>query len=79
MDIVSQFTNTVSFDRTIMQVNRTQEKPCVLHKMFCRLDDRCKSIVTSASSQDNRKIVVRYFVNRAPCYCGFSFVGTKRD
>ena len=34
--------------------------------MFCKLDVRRKSIVTLALSQDNRKIVVRYFVNQAP-------------
>ena len=34
--------------------------------MFCKLDVRRKSIVTLALSKDNRKIVVRYFVNRAP-------------
>ena len=33
--------------------------------MFCKLDVRRKSIVTSALSWDNRKTVVRYFVNRA--------------
>jgi len=34
--------------------------------MFSKLDVRRKSIVTLVLSQDNRKIVVRYFVNRAP-------------
>jgi len=34
--------------------------------MFRKLDVRRKSIVTFALSLDNRKIVVRYFVNRAP-------------
>ena len=34
--------------------------------MFCKLDDRRKSIVSLALSLDNRKIVVRYFVNRDP-------------
>ena len=34
--------------------------------MFCKLDVRRKLIVTLALSYDNRKIVVRYFVNRAP-------------
>jgi len=36
--------------------------------MFCKLDVRRKSIVTLALSYswDNRKIVVRYFVNRVP-------------
>jgi len=34
--------------------------------MFRKLDVRRKSIVTLALSYDNRKIVVRYFVNRAP-------------
>ena len=36
--------------------------------MFCKLDVCYKSIVTLALSQDNRKIVVRYFVNWAPDY-----------
>ena len=35
------------------------------HKVFCKLDVRRKSIVTLALSYNNRKIVVRYFVNRA--------------
>jgi len=35
-----------------------------LRKMFCTLDVRRQSIVTSALSYDNGKIVVRYFVNR---------------
>ena len=34
--------------------------------MFGILDVRRKSIVTLALSQDNRKTVVRHFVNRAP-------------
>ena len=34
--------------------------------MFCKIDVCRKSIVTLALSYDNRKIVVRYFVNRAP-------------
>ena len=34
--------------------------------MFCKPDDRRKSIVTLALSQGNRKIIVRHFVNRAP-------------
>jgi len=37
-------------DLTILQVNRTQEKPYVLRKMFCKLDVRRKSIVTLALS-----------------------------
>ena len=41
-NIVSQFTNTVSDDLTSLQVNRTQEKPCVLRKMFGKLDVRRK-------------------------------------
>jgi len=34
--------------------------------MFCKLDVRRKLIVTLELSLNNRKIVVRYFVNRAP-------------
>jgi len=34
--------------------------------MFCKLDVRSKSIVTLTLSWYNRKIVVRYFANRAP-------------
>jgi len=34
--------------------------------MFGKLDVRRKSIAILALSYDNRKIVVRYFVNRAP-------------
>jgi len=34
--------------------------------MFCKLDVRRKLIVTLALSYDDRKIVVKYFVNRAP-------------
>jgi len=34
--------------------------------MFCKLDVRRKSIVTLALSSDSHKIIVRYFVNRAP-------------
>jgi len=37
---------------------------CVLREMLCKLDVRRKPIATS--SQDNHKIVVRYFVNRTP-------------
>ena len=42
--------NTVFDDVTIFQVNRISEKPCVLHKMFCKLDVRRSgnSIVTLA-------------------------------
>jgi len=47
---VSQFTNTISDDLVILSVNRTQEKPRALCKMLCKLDDRRKSIVTSALS-----------------------------
>ena len=36
------FVNTVSDDLTIVQVNRTQEKPRVLCKMFHKLDVRHK-------------------------------------
>jgi len=42
--------NTISDDLVTLQVNRTQEKPCVLRKMFCKLDIRRKSIVTLALS-----------------------------
>jgi len=49
-NIESQFANTVSDDLTILQVNCTQVKPCAFRKMFCRLNDRRKSIVTSALS-----------------------------
>jgi len=56
---------TVFDDLTILQVNRTQEKPCALRKMFGKLDVRRKSIVTLALSQENREIVVRHFVSRA--------------
>jgi len=34
--------------------------------MFCKSDVRRKLIITLALSKDDRKIVVRYFVNRAP-------------
>ena len=53
-------------DITILHVNRTYEKPSVHCKMFCKLDVCRKSIATLALSYDNRKTVVRYFVNRAP-------------
>jgi len=46
-DIVSQFTNTISDDLTISQVNCTEEKPRVLRGM---LHVRRKSIVTLALS-----------------------------
>jgi len=51
---------------TILHVNRTQEQPCVLRETFCKLDDSRKSIVTLALPEDNRKIIVRYFINRVP-------------
>ena len=44
-------------------MNLTYEK---LSEMFCKLDVRRKLIVTLELSSDSRKIVVRYFVNRAP-------------
>ena len=50
----------------MLRVNRARENPCVLREMFCELDVRRKSIVTLALSKDNRKIIVRYFVNRDP-------------
>ena len=65
-DFVSQFAKTISDELTILQVNCTQEKPCALRKMFCKLDVRRKSIVTLTLSYDNRKIIVRYFVYQAP-------------
>jgi len=46
--------------------------------MFCKLDVRRKSIVTLALSKDNRKIVVRYFANRAPDYYIETTVRTAR-
>jgi len=43
--------------------------------MFCERDVYRKSIVTLALSQDNnREIVVRYFVNRAPIFVAFSVI-----
>ena len=48
--IINRFTNTVSDDLMISQVNRISDKPCVLRKMFDKLDVRRKSIVTSALS-----------------------------
>jgi len=59
---------TISDDLTILLVNRTLRFSC---KMFCKLDVRRKSIVTLVLSFDNRKIVVRYFVNRAPDWFTF--------
>ena len=49
-DIIGQFTNTISDDLTILQVYRTQEKPCTLHKMLCKLDIRRKTVVTLSLS-----------------------------
>jgi len=43
--------NTISDDLTILQVTCTQEKPCVLRKMFDKLDIRRKSIITLALSK----------------------------
>ena len=43
-------------DLTILQVNRTQEKTCVLRQVFCKSDVRRKSVVTLPLSQDNHKI-----------------------
>jgi len=37
-NIVSLFTNTISDDFTILQVNCIREKPCVLRKMFGKWD-----------------------------------------
>ena len=45
-NIASYFTNTVSDDVTILQVNRTQEKAL----RFCTLDARRKSMATLAVS-----------------------------
>ena len=42
---VSQLTNTISDDLTILQVNRTQEKPRALRKVLSKLDVRRQSIV----------------------------------
>ena len=44
----------------------THEKLSIHCKLFCKLDVRRKLTVTVALSYDNRKTVVRYFVNRAP-------------
>ena len=49
-NIISQFTNAISDDLTILRVNRTEEKPCAFRMMFCKLDVRRKSIVTLALS-----------------------------
>jgi len=49
-NVVSQFTNTVSDDLMILQVNHAEEKPCVLRRMFCKLDVLRKSIITLALS-----------------------------
>jgi len=51
-----------------LHVNLTYEKLSIHCKMFCKLDVRRKLIVTLALSKDNRKTVVRYFVNRAPAF-----------
>ena len=64
-NIVSEFTDTISDDISTLHVNLTCKKLSIHCKMFCKLDIRRKLIVTLALSQDNRKIVVRYFVNRA--------------
>ena len=40
----------------------------VFHEMFYKLEIHRKSIVTSVSSYDNHKIVVRYFVNWAEVF-----------
>jgi len=37
---------TISDDLTILRVNRTREKPCILRGMLYKLDVRRKSIVT---------------------------------
>ena len=42
--------NTASDHLTILRVNRTEEKPCVIRRMFCKLDDSRKSIATLALS-----------------------------
>ena len=56
-NIVSQFTNTISDDITILHVNLTYEKISIHCKLFCKLDGRRKLIVTLASPY--RKIIVR--------------------
>ena len=47
---LSQFTNTISDDITILHVNLTYEKLFIHCMMFCKLDVRRKSIVTLALS-----------------------------
>ena len=42
-NIISQFTNTISDNPTILQVNSTHEKPCTLRNIFYKLDDRRNS------------------------------------
>ena len=53
----------VSDDLTILRVNCTKVKLCVLCKMFCKLDDRRKSIATLWRYCE---VIVRYFVNWTP-------------
>jgi len=56
--------NIISDDLTILQVNRTGGKPCVLRKMSGKLDVRRNPIVTLALSQDIRAIVIRCFYRK---------------
>ena len=55
-NIVSQFTN----DLTILQVNCSQENPCVVRKLFGKLDVRRKSIVALALSEDRCKVFCNF-------------------
>jgi len=55
LSLISQ-ANLRTQSQTILQVNRASENSCVLRKMFCKLDVRCKTIVTLALSYDCRKI-----------------------
>ena len=45
-----QYTNTISGNLAILLEKHDQEKPCVLRRMFCKLDVRPKKIVTLALS-----------------------------
>jgi len=73
----------ISDDLTILQVNRTEEKPCVLHKTFGKLNVCRNSIVTMALPQESRKIVVKYLVNQAAWYAALPVdceaVGRRRS
>ena len=58
----------ISDDLTILLVNCTQEKPCILHKTFRKLD-------LGRKSKDDREIVERYLANLSPGY-GQNFPST---